>query len=52
MIKLGNYFVVNCHTGLVGDASYVLQAIGCLGKNKVGKVSNNVLQFLTTCLVL
>ena len=41
MIKLGNYFVVNCHTGSVEDASHVLQAIGCLGTNQV-RIFNDV----------
>ena len=49
MIKLGNYFVVNCHAGSVADASYVLQAIGCLGNNKV--VHNLLLFFKASFLV-
>ncbi|XP_065897910.1 dolichyl-diphosphooligosaccharide--protein glycosyltransferase subunit 2-like [Dysidea avara] len=34
IIKLGNYLVVNRHTGSVEDASYVLQGLGTLAKNK------------------
>ena len=52
MIKLGNYFVVNCHTGSVEDASYVSQAVGCLGKNQVGKSSDKLFYIIHSCLVL